>query len=285
MGLLDFILNIAGVLLWMNWRSQRLDPLSRATPATLVGTIKKTQPGNLPRWQFALIIGALVCLRAFVYLEIGPAVNWTPTLDLGAIAPAFRSNLFSQQLLFSALSLLRALIIFYSWLLFLALVNRETNPDPVQKLILVQLGRPGRWPAWLQAILPIVSGALLWLAIYPMLARLGIINWAASPQHLAGQCFVVGAATILSLKFLLPTFLVLHLVVSYVYLGNNPIWEFINTTARNVLRPIDYLPLRAGKIDLAPVVGIGLIVVIFFYPLPELIDLILDKHQLTLWPA
>src|SRR4051812_40671234 len=94
MSLLDFILNIAGVLLWVNWRSQNFDPLTRATPATLIGTIKKTEANHLKRWQFLLIIGTLIFLRAFFYTEIGPAVHWTPQLDLGAIAPAFRANQF-----------------------------------------------------------------------------------------------------------------------------------------------------------------------------------------------
>ena len=39
MGLIDFILNLAGVLLWLGWRSIRFDPLGRSTPATLVGTL------------------------------------------------------------------------------------------------------------------------------------------------------------------------------------------------------------------------------------------------------
>jgi uncharacterized protein YggT (Ycf19 family) len=286
MNLLDFILNIAGVLLWVNWRSQRLDPLSRATPATLVGTIKKTQATHLQHWQFLLVIGALVFLRAFFYAEVGPAVNWTPKLDLGAIAPAFRANQFGQELLFSTLSLLRAIVVFYSWLLFLAIVNHgATNPDPIQKLLLVQLGKPAHWPRWLQAILPFVLGALLWLMVYPILARLGIINWTQPALHLGGQCLLIGAAILLSLKYLIPVILLLHLITSYVYLGNSPAWDFIGTTARNLLKPLSPLPLKFGKVDLAPMVGIAVMILAFFHPLPGLLQLLLNKYHLVIWPG
>ncbi len=44
MALIDFILNLAGLLLWLNWRSVRLDPLGKRTPATLIGTLRRAEP-------------------------------------------------------------------------------------------------------------------------------------------------------------------------------------------------------------------------------------------------
>jgi len=38
MSLINFILDIAGLLLWLSWRSIRFDPFTRPTPATLAGT-------------------------------------------------------------------------------------------------------------------------------------------------------------------------------------------------------------------------------------------------------
>jgi uncharacterized protein YggT (Ycf19 family) len=34
------------------------------------------------------------------------------------------------------------------------------------------------------------------------------------------------------------------------------LWNFINATARTLLRPLRWLPLQAGKIDFAPVLAI-----------------------------
>jgi uncharacterized protein YggT (Ycf19 family) len=49
---------------------------------------------------------------------------------------------------------------------------------------------------------------------------------------------------------------VLH---SYVYLGHSPFLEFVNLTAKSVLRPLGFLPLRLGMVDFAPAVGIVLV--------------------------
>lgn len=43
MDIVDLILNLAGLLLWLNWRSLRFDPLVKRTPATLMGTLRQRQ--------------------------------------------------------------------------------------------------------------------------------------------------------------------------------------------------------------------------------------------------
>ena len=60
-------------------------------------------------------------------------------------------------------------------------------------------------------------------------------------------------ALYLTLKFLLLVLFTLHLVNSYVYLGEYSLWKFVNVATRELLRPVQWLPLRAGKIDFAPI--------------------------------
>ena len=55
--------------------------------------------------------------------------------------------------------------------------------------------------------------------------------------------------------------LLLHLLISYVYLGNSKVWTFVEGTARNLLQPLRSLPLRVGKADFAPITGIALVVI------------------------
>jgi hypothetical protein len=288
MNLIDFILNLAGLLLWLNWRSHRLDPLTYATPATLVGTIKRTKSNRLSRWNFLFAVAGLIFFRAWFYLKMGSAVDWTPKLHLGAVVLPFPlarngQDFFLAALLFSALSFLRMVLIFYFWLMLVVIINRRvTNPDPIHKFLLLQLGRAAQWPPWLQLLTPVITSAVLWLIFYPLLARLGIINWAHSDWHVAGQCAVIGASLFLSLKYLLPSLLLLHLIVSYVYLGNSAFWDFVSTTSRNVLFS---QPLRAGKLDLTPVLGLILTILIFFFPLPQGVHWLLDYFRLTLWPG
>ena len=64
MGIVDFILNLAGLLLWLNWRSIRFDPLAKRTPATLTGTLRPADPHKTRRWHLLAIIAGLLVLRA-----------------------------------------------------------------------------------------------------------------------------------------------------------------------------------------------------------------------------
>jgi uncharacterized protein YggT (Ycf19 family) len=53
----------------------------------------------------------------------------------------------------------------------------------------------------------------------------------------------------------------LYLLSSYIYFGNQPFWNFVSLTGRNMVRPLSWLPLQIGKIDLAPLLAIALVFV------------------------
>src|SRR5437899_2197310 len=147
MGVLDFILNLAALLLWLNWRSLRVDPLTRTTPATLVGTLKRAEPRRLRGWEFLAGTILIVALRTLLYVWIGAPVDWTPKLDLGLVALAFRTDAFLTAWLYSILSFVRVLVIFYFWVLGIAVINHSSGEaDPIQRIIRLHLGRLTRWP-------------------------------------------------------------------------------------------------------------------------------------------
>jgi uncharacterized protein YggT (Ycf19 family) len=88
--------------------------------------------------------------------------------------------------------------------------------------------------------------------------------------NLVEQGLVVSLGMLFSLKYLLPLLLLLYLVVSYVYLGSSPFWDFVNTTSGNLLRPLRRLPLRFAKIDLSPLVGV-VVILLLLHVLPNVI--------------
>ena len=288
MGLIDFILNLAALLLWLNWRSLHFDPLARTLPTTLVGTLKRVEPRRWAGWQLLLGLALLLAVRAVLYWDIGSAANWTPKLDLGVVALAFRSGSFPPALslhataLYSVLSLGRLLFIFYFWLLIVALINRRTaEPDAIQKIIRLHLGRLLRWPWAAQLALPVLLALALWIGLHPILVSLDVVGRVRSLTLLVEQGFLVGGGLFFTLKYLLPVLLLLHLVNSYVYLGASPFWEFVSTTATNLLRPLKFL--RHGKLDFAPLAGI-LLILGFLHWLPNLFLRWLLNRDLTLWP-
>jgi uncharacterized protein YggT (Ycf19 family) len=248
---------------------------------------------RLRRWHFLGALLLLLVFRAFFYGQIGPAVNWTPRLNLTIVAPAFPLThsgqvFYRSALLFSLLSFFLVFLVFYFWLLALVVINRKvTSPDPMHKLVLLQLGRVGRWPLIVQLALPFIVSAALWTLCHPLMVHIGVTSHVRSNVVLLEQGLILGLNAYLSLKYPLVAFLFVYVIISYVYLGANASWDFVNTTSRNILYPLKWLPLKLGRIDLTPVLAIILVVLLLFV-LPSYllqnITAILDKHHRTFWP-
>ena len=170
------------------------------------------------------------------------------------------------------------------WGLVLVIINRGTaETDPLQKMLRLHFGAVARWPRLVQALLPLVVSAGLWMALHPLLTQFGIINRVRSQAHLAEQGLLIGVALYFTLQYFLPVFLLLHLVTSYVYLGNNPVWDIIGTTARNLLVPLRWLPLRIAKLDFGPLAGVLLILLLLHW-LPNLILGRMAENNVSAWP-
>jgi uncharacterized protein YggT (Ycf19 family) len=284
MGLIDFILDLAGVLVWLSWRSIRFDPLVKTTPATLVGTLRRAEPRRSKGWPHLAGLATLLVVRALLYRQIGPEADWTLKLNLYFVILAFRSDRFSPVMLFSVLSFVRILMVCYFWLLTLAMINRRSSePDSIQKMVRLHLGPIARWPLFLQLLLPLLLISVLWIALHPLLVYFEVASRVRSNAHLVEQGALAALALWLSLQYLLPVFLLLHLVGSYVYLGSNSLWEFIGATARNLLAPLRRLPLRIARFDFSPLVGAILIFALLHW-LPKLIVAKLARHNVSPWP-
>jgi uncharacterized protein YggT (Ycf19 family) len=262
MGLIDFILNLAGLLLWLNWRAAKADPLGTPAPATLIGTLRRAEPANASRWHLGAVLGGLLLLRALFYWQIGSAVAWAGKLDLGVTVLSFSSTLSGPMLsllrmvVFSLFSFALTLGIFYFWLLLLSILG---GPMPTHRLVKIQLGRIDAWPRWVKLLLPLAVVALVWgLASWP-LAWLHTIPQPASMARRLAESLIIAVGSYLVWKFLIAALLTLHLLNSYIYFGKNPFWNYVNETAKKLLRPLEKIPLRTGKADFAPVAGIALV--------------------------
>jgi uncharacterized protein YggT (Ycf19 family) len=253
----DFILNLAALLLWINWRAMQFDPLNKRRPATLIGTLRPVGATHARRWQLPVIIGGLLLLRALFYWQIGSAFAqvWSGKLDWGVIILSFRSDSLGRILLFSLFSFGLMLGIFYLWLLLLSIL---AGPEPLQRLVRMQLGGMDRWLRGAKIILPFAATALLWWLASWLFGWLQINPPPVSAAHRIEQSLVIGLGSYLVWKFLIGALLALHLLNSYIYFGRHPFWNYVNATAQTLLTPLEKIPLRVGKVDFAPVVGIAL---------------------------
>lgn len=260
MGLIDLILNLAGLLFWLNWRAVHFPLLTTALSRSLLGTLRKAEAGQGRHWRYLAGLAALLSLRALIYSQIGSAVHWTPHLQLGAISLPFRSDSLGRMLLFSWLSFGLFLATFYFWLLLLSVINRSVpDTDPLQKLVRLHLGLVERWPVLAKLLGPPIIASVVWILLSGFLSKLGIVPPAASFGHTVQQALVIGLAAFLSWKYLIIGILLLYLLSSYVFLGNSPTWAFINMTARHLLTPLRWLPLRLGRLDATPLAGLVLV--------------------------
>ena len=257
MGIIDFILNLAGLLLWLNWHSLRFDPLGKRMPATLIGTLRRAEPRRLRRWHLPAALGGLLLLRAVFYWQIGSEAGWAAgKLNLGIIVLSFRSDSFGCILLYSLSSFGLTLGVFYLWLLLLSILD---GPEPFHRLVRMQLGPIDRWSRGIKFFLPLVLAACLWWLASWVLEWREIIPGPIPAAHRIEASLVIGLGSYLAWKYVAGALLVLHLLNSYIYFGRHPFWSYVTAEAQTLLRPLRAVPLRAGKADFAPVVGMALV--------------------------
>jgi uncharacterized protein YggT (Ycf19 family) len=96
-----------------------------------------------------------------------------------------------------------------------------------------------------------------------------------TPLRLLGQGALLGIELYCQLIYFALAVLCLHLINSYVYLGNFLFLDFIHGTGENLLRPLrkQWLPLTIGKIDLAPPIAITLLIEV-----PALLNLLAIRY-------
>ena len=259
MTLLHFILNVVGLLLWVNWRGMGFKEYVPYR-STLVHTLKSAEPRRPGRWRYLAGLALLLIVRAWLYQTIGSALHWVPVIDLQVLTLPFRSDLPWRMLLFSWLSFGLAWTVFHLALLLLSMANRAVpDTQPVQHLVRLHLGPVARWPIALQLLLPFLCCALAWLPLQPLLTRAGLLPAGAAMSLVAEQGVVIGLAVFLALPPIIIALLLLYLLNSYVYLGRSPFLDFASLAGRNLQKPVSSLPLRLGRVDFAPVVAAGLV--------------------------
>jgi uncharacterized protein YggT (Ycf19 family) len=254
MNVLDFVLNCAALLLWLNWWSRGLS-IPRAGGIALVRTLRRAEPLRRDRWTSPLVLVAMLLIRAIVYWQVGAATHWTPRLTLVAINVPFRSDSLGRMLLFSFFSFLVFGGAFYFCAVLISALNHKLPAaDPWQAFFRALLGPIDRFPRWFKFLLPFFVGIFFWIGVGPWLSSLGVQVPVKSFGHRVQEAVLVGISSWLAWKYAVAVVLVLHVVTSYVYFGAAPFWKFITETARNLLRPLEILPLRLGRVDFAPIV-------------------------------
>ena len=265
MVLVDLILNLAALLLWLNWRELRLAHKEKTGTASFAGLLKYTGKRRRKEWWFLFLVPAVLLVRAMIFQQIGPSLRWTPVLKLDLVTLPFLSDLPGRMLTYSVLSFLAVLAKFYLLLLFLSFVNRNSlEADPIQKWVRLQLGWMERMPVWLSLIMILAAAMAAWFIVTPLLRHLNITPAEHSHLRTATEGLMLGLAALLVWKYLIIVILALAFANSFVYFGASPLWQCISVTSDNLIKPLRFIPLQFGRFDLRPLVLIALVAVVGF---------------------
>jgi len=262
MDFIDLILNFCALMLWVVWRSlgfARIQP-SIASHSLMAGLRATPAQAGGRRWGYLFALAALLTLRSLFYHSVGPAAQWTPTMEFGPVGVAFRTDYLGLAFFYSAVSFGKFLGFFYLWMVLFSAVN-ELAPDydPALDWVRSHLGVVERLPRAMKFLSPGIVGGFAWAGLGWAFISLGMAPPVERGPDFVRECLMMAACAYLPLKIPVLIVLVCHTVNSYIYLGRHEWLDFIDATARNLLVPLRWL--RVGKADLAPLAAIALIVV------------------------
>ena len=275
MSFLDSILNLVGLVLWIDWRSSKAVVKNPPQGVTLAHSLQSTERQKTRPW---ISLGALVLLlgvRGFFYWNVGTAATWTPVLDLVAISLSWRSDLLPVTMLFSVVSFGLTLFAYISGLLLLScLHSRRGDEHQGERFVRFQLGWLDRLPWPFKLVLPFLIALGLWTGFNPLLAHLQMVPEPQSLAEIIREGAVLGLCIFIYWEWLLLPLFLLHFINTYVYLGHHPFWEYVSRTGGRLLWPLKFL--RIGRLDLSPLAGMALVIWMFEY---GLIPLIRELYQ------
>ena len=252
MSLIDLILNLAAILLWLNWRAIEFGAIS-SPRVSIVSNLKKLNRSP-SRWIFFGILIALLVVRAVIYWQLGSALNWVATIPLGPVSLSFRSDYWWRIFTYSFLSFGIMLGFFYLGVLLLSVINsRISDADPMQKLVRLHMGWLEQMPLVIRILSPLVITVAAWTGLRPLLIYLGLTPIVPLSQTLE-QGTIIALNAYFVWGYYIFVILGLHILNSYIYFGTAPLWNYISQTGRRLLFPLEWLPLKIGRLDFTPLI-------------------------------
>src|SRR5262245_59060699 len=105
MNLIDWILNLACLFLWIDWRSGTLARHPHSV-LSLASAVRPAERRIGTGWGSLGVLLLILVIRPCFYYSIGSKLLWTPQFDLLAFSLPWRSDLLGRMYLYSTISFL-----------------------------------------------------------------------------------------------------------------------------------------------------------------------------------
>ncbi|MCS1407500.1 MAG: hypothetical protein M2R45_00658 [Verrucomicrobia subdivision 3 bacterium] len=257
MEIVNILLNFVGLGLWVGAFVLPRYAVRSSRPLTLLSTLRSETPSGHERFLMVGFLIGLLGLRALGYWNFSTPGALPPSVDFGVLSVSFRLDSLVHMLTYSVSSFVVFIYLYHLWALGLSFTCRHGGRiDSIENLVNQQLGGVAFWhPGW-KVLLSVVGGVGLWIVARSILIVIEALPRDWSFFVIVTQSAVVVASLWLSFLIVVIVVLFLHLLHSYVYLGEQAIWVFTDRIAKVYLLPFRRLPLLLGRFDFAPIFGI-----------------------------
>ena len=252
----NLLLNFVG---WLLWAAALVFPryaVRSSQPLTLLSTLRSESPQSYGRF---FLLGGLVLLlglRAVAYWNFASAGETLPSVNFGLVSVSFQTEAISHMLWYSVCSFAVFLFLYYVAIFGLSITCRQrTRVDSIENLVNQQLGAAAYWHPGFKVGAMLGLGACLWLLLGVGLIRIQALPLEWSFGALLVQAPFVAISLLLSFLYVIMLVIGLYFLNSYVYMGEQVIWKFVDETAKFYLSIVRSLPLLVGRFDLSPLVG------------------------------
>ena len=257
---MEFINLLLNLLAWWLWAGAFVFPryaVRSSQPLTLLSTLRSESPQGFGRYVLLVALLGLIGLRAVAYWNFAPPGSALPQLDFGIVSVSFRTDSLAQMGCYSVASFAVFLYVYYLCVFGLSLTCRQrTRVDSIENLVNQQLNRAAYWHPGIKLAAGTGGGVLIWIIFGAIMVRLGALPGDWSFGTLLLQSPIMAASLWLFFVIVVLGVIAFHLLHSYVYLGEQALWKFIDECAKFYLSPFRSLPLLVGRFDFSPILGI-----------------------------
>ena len=222
MQIIDFILNLAAWILWVNGWMQFHNPTDIQRPLTLVGTLVGPSRRIGVAWIYLGGFLLILLLKTLLLHYLGAPVETSMAINFMLLIVYFKTGTLVIMFWMALASYLKFAMIAYIWVWFLSRVSRKDLAENIVQGLGASLGFLQHRHWVIQILSLILFGMLGWMFLGMVFAWLGVLPAISDVSHLIWQALCISACAWLSLYYLIIVVMILYLIHSYVHLGT---WE------------------------------------------------------------